>query len=179
MKSTPFKSTLLKLLVFIKNVSFVAFSFLLFSCSPEDDGIYFEHSTNEIVLTKTTYSEMESEILRLVNAHRKSINLSKLDLMEAISSEANEHTSYMISEGQASHDNFSQRAQNLITYSNAKAVGENVAYGYTTPHGVVNGWLDSASHRKVIENPNFTYFGVSMKSDSKGKNYFTHIFISK
>ena len=177
------KSTILKLFVLIKIVSFGAFSLLLFSllfsCSPEEDGIYFDQSSSEVAVAKTTYSEMELEILSLVNDHRKSMNLSKLNLLEAISSVASGHTNYMISEGTASHDNFPERAQNLITNSNAKTVGENVAYGYGTPQGVVNGWLNSDSHRKIIENPNYSYFGVSTKSDSNGKNYFTHIFISK
>ena len=89
-KSTLFKSTLFKVFVLLKIVSFVVFSFLVFSCAPEDDGIYFDQSMTEESLHKATYSKMESEILRLVNTHRKSINLSELSLLNTISGVAAE-----------------------------------------------------------------------------------------
>ncbi len=178
-KSTLFKSTLFKLFLLFKILSFVVFSFLMLSCSPEDDGIYFEQSAMEIPVSKVSYSDMELDILDLVNAYRKSKKLSELKLLNVISSVADGHTNYMISEGQASHDNFSQRSQDLITNANAKTVGENVAYGFSSAQGVFNGWLNSSGHTRIIENPEYTHFGISTDSDTEGRNYFTHIFISK
>lgn len=178
-KSTLFKSTLFKLFVVFKILSFVVFSFLMLSCSPEDDGIYFEQSTNDVVVSKVSYSEMELDILSLVNAHRASLNLSELTQLNVISGVANGHTNYMITAGQASHDNFPERVQNLKTNANAKTVGENVAYGFSTAQGVVNGWLNSSGHKKIIEDSSYTHFGISTDSDTEGRNYFTHIFISK
>ena len=178
-KSTLFKSTLFKLFVIAKILSFVVFSFLMLSCSPEDDGIYFEQSANEVLVSKVSYSEMELDILDLVNIHRKSRNLSELIRLNVISSVAYGHTEYMINEGQASHDNFPQRSQNLKTNADAKTVGENVAFGFSTAQGVVNSWLKSSGHKKIIEDSNYTHFGISTDSDNEGRNYFTHIFISK
>jgi uncharacterized protein YkwD len=85
----------------------------------------------------------------------------------------------MVITGEISHANFSDRAQNLITNAKAKTVSENVAYGYISAQAVVNGWINSDSHRAIIENPDLTHFGISTKSDKEGKNYFTHIFIKK
>ena len=85
----------------------------------------------------------------------------------------------MIETGTVSHDNFSKRSQTLMDQADAIAVGENVAYGYSSAQGVVNGWLNSSSHRKVIENPNYTHFGISTEVNTENRNYFTHIFIKK
>lgn len=177
-KLIPSKSAFFKLYL-IKLLSFVLAGCTIASCSPEDDGIYFEQSTNDVVVSKVSYSDMESEILVLVNAHRKSLNLSELEHLNVISGVANGHTNYMIAAGQASHDNFPERVQNLKTNANAKTVGENVAYGFSTAQGVVNGWLNSSGHKKIIEDSSYTHFGISTDSNSEGRNYFTHIFISK
>ena len=85
----------------------------------------------------------------------------------------------MISTGTVSHDNFESRAQALITNANAKKVSENVAYGYGTAQGVVNAWLNSPDHKKAIDDPKNTHFGISTECNSEGRNYFTQIFIQK
>ena len=151
----------------------------LFSCSPEDDGIFFNETSEVINEAKVSYSEIETEILNLVNDHRNSIGLSNLTTLTLISGVADGHTEYMIEAGAVSHDNFSKRAQALMDQADAITVGENVAYGYSSAQGVVNGWLNSSSHRKIIENPNYTHFGISTQVNNENRNYFTHIFIKK
>lgn len=162
----------------LKTLSLVLFCSILFSCSKEDDGIYF-NETSEVVTAKVSYSEIETEILDLVNDHRKSMGLSTLIPLNIISSVAEGHTNYMIEIGEANHDNFAQRSQNLIDNANAKSVAENVAYGFNTAQGVVNGWLNSEDHRKIIENQSYTHFGISTDSNTNEKKYFTHIFIKR
>ncbi|MDP3313428.1 CAP domain-containing protein [Lutibacter sp.] len=159
-------------------LSFILISSFMVSCSKEDDEIYFSKA-NEVVVEKNSYSPLETEILNLINNHRKTLNLSTLNTLNFVSGVANGHTNYMISKGEVNHDNFSQRSQTLITMTNAKNVGENVAFGYNSAQGVVNGWLNSSSHKSIIENPSFTHFGISTESDGQGRNYFTHLFISK
>ncbi len=151
----------------------------LFSCSPEDDGIFFNETSEIVNVAKVSYSSIETEILNLVNDHRSSIGLSNLNALTIISGVADGHTDYMIETGTVSHDNFSKRSQTLMDQADAIAVGENVAYGYSSAQGVVNGWLNSSSHRKVIENPNYTHFGISTEVNTENRNYFTHIFIKK
>lgn len=53
-----------------------------------------------------------------------------------------------------------------------------MAYGFETAQGVVNAWVKSDAHRKAMEGE-ATHFGISVKRDTKGKNYFTNIFMSK
>ncbi len=151
---------------------------LLFSCAKEEDGVYFNENS-EVTNAKVNYTAMESEIVSLVNAHRTSLGLNTLNTLNIVSGVADGHTDYMIEVGQISHDNFAQRAQTLMTEAGAKTVGENVAYGFSTAEGVVKGWLNSDGHRKIIENPDYTHFGISMETSADNRNYFTNIFIKK
>lgn len=153
-------------------------AFLLFSCSQEDDGVYFDESS-EIISPSVTYSEIEIEILDLVNEHRLEMGLNELKELNIVSGVADEHTDYMISIGSVNHDNFDVRAGKLMSSAKAKSISENVAYGYKTAQGVVDGWLNSESHRRAIEDSKKTHFGISIESNSQGKYYFTQIFIQK
>jgi len=164
----------------LKLVSLFLISTFLFSCAKEDDGIYFNPSSEVVTLNKvSTYSTIETEILNLVNEHRKNMGLSELVTLNIVSSVAKGHTDYMVETGTVNHDNFSQRAQTLMDNANAKSVGENVAYGFSSAQGVLNGWLNSDEHRKILENPAYTHFGISTEANSEGRNYFTQIFIKQ
>ena len=156
----------------------VFLSVVLFSCAKEDDGIYL-NQTAEVVNKNVSYSKIENDILNLVNEHRTSIGLGTLTKMDLVSGVADGHTEYMVKNGTISHDNFDERAQELMDNAGAKSVGENVAYGYTTAESVVKGWLNSPEHKAIIENPNFTHFGISTEANSDGRNFFTQMFIKK
>lgn len=162
-----------------KIICLLILSISLFSCSNDDDGIYFNESAEVVTTDATEYSNLELEILDLVNAHRESIGLSSLKPLDIVSNVAEGHTNYMIENGEISHDNFPTRYENLIKNANAKAVGENVAYGYGSAQGVVNGWLNSSGHKAVIENLKYTHFGISTESNPEGRNFFTQMFIQK
>ena len=79
---------------------------------------------------------------------------------------------------EVSHDNFYLRSNSLKNNPGATKVGENVAYGYSSAQSVVNAWLNSESHREIIEG-DFTNFDVSAEKDPNGKWYFTNMFIKK
>ena len=156
----------------------VILSAILFSCSKEDDGIYYNENS-EAFNKAATYSVIDLEIMTLVNEYRQSKGLNTLSKLDVISNVAEGHTSYMVETGAVNHNNFNERAQNLMDNAGAKSVGENVAYGYNTAQGVVNGWLNSETHRKIIESTSYTHFGISTESDAEGRNYFTQMFIKK
>ena len=151
-------------------------STFLFSCSTDDSEEINISSNNDIALS---YTNIEYEIINLINDHRASMNLQKLDVYNIVSSEAITHTDYMVQTGDVSHANFGVRHQNLVTYASAKSVAENVAYGYSSAEAVVNAWLNSDGHRHNIESASFTDFGISTKRNNEGKYYFTNIFIKK
>lgn len=159
----------------IKFSAFLFLSFLIVSCTQDDNGIYLNNTDDTII----SYSYLEYEIFELVNEHRAEIGLNQLNILNIISKEALPHTDYMLQKGLPSHDNFGIRHLNLINNANAISVAENVAYGYQTAEAVVNAWLNSESHRSIIENDGFTDFGISTKANQDGRNYFTHIFIKR
>ncbi|TDN82406.1 hypothetical protein DET49_12459 [Salegentibacter sp. 24] len=144
--------------------------------SIEEEVNSYNHIAEEKI--NFDYSEIESSILDLVNEHRESLGLSSLKPIAEISVEAESHNYYMLEIGKVSHDNFGIRYENLVKTVGAKAVSENVGYGYRTAEAVVNAWLNSDGHRKNIEG-NHSHFGVSVVDDEEGRNYFTNIFIRR
>ena len=166
------------------------FSFVLFSCSQEQDGIYFDETstTPEVDETSTSattaddtssYSTMESEIIELVNEHRLSVGIPALKALTIVSTVADGHTKYMVETGDVGHAKFAERAEYLVKNAAAISVGENVAYGYHSAEAVMNGWLGSDGHRTNIENSKYTHIGIATESNSEGRLYFTQIFIKK
>lgn len=164
MKHTPLKLALILLV-----------SVIFTSCSKEDNGIYIDEFNQKNI----EYSAIELDILNLVNIHRESIGQEALIPMAIISSTASTHTEYMIAVGSVNHDNFASRQEKLVSQAGAKSVGENVAYGYKTAETVVNAWLESPTHRALIENMNYTHFGISTEASETGSNYFTQMFIKR
>lgn len=148
-------------------------------CTNDSELEVYKSSAVENKTAIVLNSQIETELFKLVNNYRVENNLSSLVPLNIISNIADHHTSYMIETGQVSHDNFSNRVLKLKKDVNAKSVSENVAYGYNSAQAVFNGWLKSPSHKRIIEIVSHTHFGLSIKTDSEGRNYFTQIFIQK
>lgn len=124
------------------------------------------------------YSSIEMEVLELVNAYRTEQGLSELAYLDEGSVQAASHNAHMIEKNEVCHDFFGSRYQALVSSVNAKAVSENVAFGYRTADAVVNAWIKSDGHRKNMEGDH-THFGISVKEGNDGKSYFTNIFVKK
>lgn len=149
------------------------------SCS-KDEIEQNEAVTYEIDLSivQKNDTKMSEEIMVLVNSHRASIGLTPLIMDQAYASAyAVDHTDYMISLSQINHDNFHIRSEALKSRG-AVRVGENVAYGYDNAESVVNGWLNSPSHREIIEG-NFTHSGFGVFQNDQGRYFFTQLFYLK
>lgn len=149
---------------------FLLFAFL--SCSPE------EISPTEKEEIKFTYSVLELEILGKINAYRNSKGLNELEILDEISRQARLHNEHMLKAGEVCHHNFGGRYQILVRQVRAKAMGENVGFGFRNPEALVKAWLKSKGHRKVIEQSN-SHFGISAIGEEKEKVYFTLILIRK
>lgn len=149
---------------------------LTFSCSTDSIDDNVSAITTDLVVPQA--KTIEIEILELINDHRLSSGLSPLKNMDVIKSQAYSHTDYMVDNDVVSHDNFYQRKNFLMNTAGAKAVSENVAYGFTSAQSVVNAWLNSEGHKDNIEG-NFTNFDISAEQNAEGKWYYTNIFIKK
>lgn len=147
------------------------------SCSsdPIDDKAANMSTANLVVpQTKT----IEIEIMELINDYRLSKGLNPLNNVGIIKAQAFNHTEYMITYNNVSHDNFNQRKLFLESSLGASNVSENVAYGFTSAQTVVNAWLNSSNHKANIEG-NFTDFDLSADQNADGDWYYTNIFVKK
>lgn len=152
---------------------------LFTSCSKDEldqnDAINYEIDLSIVVKNDVQMSE---EILSLVNDYRVSVGLNPLIMDQAYASAyAVDHTDYMISLSQINHHNFHFRSEGLKSRG-AVRVGENVAYGYDDAESVVNGWLNSPSHREIIEG-DYTHSGFGVFQNTQGRYFFTQLFYLK
>lgn len=154
----------------------VLLAVLSFSCSTDSMDESAEALNKSFIVPKD--KSIEIEILELINNHRLSMGLNPLQDMDVIKSQAYSHTEHMVIENEVSHDNFYVRSNYLKANAGAKAVSENVAYGYTKAESVVDAWLRSESHKMNIEG-DFTNFDVSAEQNEEGNWFYTNIFIKK
>ena len=148
----------------------MAVFFLLLATSCSKDSV-----EPEVVPSSQNLKAIEAELLDIVNDHRSSMGFAPLEYSAVAYDFASVHTDYMISQGGLSHDNFTARASDIASETNAEAVAENVAKDYSSAVEAFEGWLNSASHRKTIEG-NFTHTGISVKKDVQGNYYYTQLF---
>ncbi|WP_108424783.1 CAP domain-containing protein [Flagellimonas amoyensis] len=149
----------------------ILLSFVLFLTSCSTSSL-----EDELVLSpENLSSNIELEILDLVNAYRSSKGLNTLEFDDIAYDYAEQHTEEMISAGHISHDNFNIRSSNLAQEARANYVSENVGKSYTSAAAIVQAWIKSDTHRKVMEG-DFLYTAVSVKADGSGTLYFTQLF---
>jgi hypothetical protein len=123
----------------------------------------------------------EAEVLALTNAHRTSLGLGSLAPSKSLTAAATWKAAHMARYEYMAHDDpappidrtWDQRIRDCGYSSGA---GENIAYGYGTPQAVFEGWLNSAGHRRNIENPTYKVIGVGAAVPSSGTPYWAQIF---
>jgi uncharacterized protein YkwD len=148
---------------------------LLTSCSSDAESV---ESTAVETAKSYTHNATELELLDLVNAYRVENGLNALQIIQHISYKSEEHNNYMITTNTVSHDNFSSRKANLEQVVGAVRVGENVAYGFSTPQATLNAWIASEGHRVNLLG-NYTHYGLSIRENADGRKYYTNIFVKK
>jgi uncharacterized protein YkwD len=120
---------------------------------------------------------MSTEILRLVNQHRRAIGRPPLQANSFISSVALGHSRDMLA-GRTpfGHDGFRDRVNRIRKKLGPLHVAaENVASGPMSAREVVDGWLHSPGHRRNIEG-DFKLTGIGLAFGHNGNIFFTQIF---
>lgn len=162
----------------LKTVLLCAFVFTLNSCSSDSEDAAAP-AKHENTVVDYNYSELELTTAQLINDYRVSQGLNALELINYVSVKSEEHNEYMILNQVVNHDQFDERAHDIMANLGAVKVNENIAYNYQQPSGALNAWLNSPGHKANIEG-NFTHFGISVTIDENtGKKYYTNIFIKK
>ncbi|NND15548.1 MAG: CAP domain-containing protein [Eudoraea sp.] len=119
--------------------------------------------------------EVEHELLGIVNAYRNTLGQGDLSFSAVAYEHANDHNDYMVSTGTLSHHNFTLRASQISSETNAEFVAENVAKGYSTAAAAFQNWLDSPNHKSTLED-DFTHTAISVKVDDNGTYFYTQLF---
>lgn len=131
------------------------------------------------ILNEKKDTLMPQEILVYVNQYRASRGLPPLKMNKSMS-----HAAFLHSHDMATHRigfghvGFNKRIKKLFTtIKDCHGGAENVAYNYKDAKNVVKNWLTSPGHRRnIIGHYNLT--GIGIARDSKGKIYFTQIFLN-
>ena len=135
----------------MKNTKFILFALVfssLISCSSDSESV-----SPTVTETQKSYSHdaTELELLDLINTYRVDNNLNPLEIIEHISYKSEEHDNYMIATNSVNHDGFTERKTNLQKVLGAIRVGENVAFGFSSPQSALNAWVASAGHKANLE----------------------------
>ncbi|MBO8187534.1 CAP domain-containing protein [Streptomyces spirodelae] len=109
-------------------------------------------------------SGLQGQIVELVNKERAKAGCKPVTVdarltkaAEAHSEDMAEHSnmSHTGSDGSSPDERIERAGYSWSTY------GENVAYGYSSPESVMEGWMNSSGHRANILNCDFKEIGVS------------------
>lgn len=122
-------------------------------------------------------SDLELEILQLINQHRSTLNLPPLTFHPSIQESSIQHSTNMAKEVVPfGHDGFADRANSLVEQLQGSSAAENVAMGQRSAKEVVQSWLNSSGHRNNIEG-DFNLTGISAVKNQEGEQVYTQLFI--
>ncbi|MEM9770561.1 MAG: CAP domain-containing protein [Cyanobacteria bacterium P01_D01_bin.73] len=130
------------------------------------------------------YGAFEQQVLSLVNDARSAQGLSPLSHDPLLGQVAEAHSADMLARDFFAHTNPSNETagDRIRAAGFSGRTGENIAAAFSTPSGVVTGWLNSSGHRANILSPNFTKIGLGhvFSSNDPGnvtaRHYWTQAF---
>ncbi|MEV7556842.1 CAP domain-containing protein [Streptomyces sp. NPDC089795] len=117
-----------------------------------------------------------AQVLALVNQERAAAGCSAVSLNAKLTKAAQDHSADMAAHSNMSHtgsDGSDPGARITRAGYTWSTYGENVAYGYSTPEKVMEGWMNSQGHRENILNCSFKEIGIGLAQPG---NYWTQDF---
>ncbi len=124
--------------------------------------------------TSTASTSFSGQVIKLTNKERAKSGCKALKSNSLLKSAAQKHSADMAKKDYFSHTGkdgrspFDRMTDAGYSFS---AAAENIAAGQRTPADVVEGWMNSAGHRKNILNCTYTEIGVGY---AKGGSYGTY-----
>lgn len=113
-------------------------------------------------------------VLALVNAARKEAGVGPLATHPLLAAAAHRRALDMAAAGVLSHDGWS--ATIGATGYRARILGENIAYGYSSPDSVTAAWMASSGHRANIQRAAFAETGIGCVRDRSGRHWWAQNF---
>ncbi|MGV9917237.1 CAP domain-containing protein [Streptomyces cellulosae] len=112
-----------------------------------------------------TASGAVARVVELVNQERAEAGCAPVTANSTLTTAAQRHSEDMASTGTMSHtgSDGSDPGERITRAGYAwSTYGENVAYGYSTPEQVMQGWMTSPGHKANILNCSFKEIGVGL-----------------
>lgn len=117
------------------------------------------------------------QIIDITNQERASRGLGALRGNDRLHQAAQAYAEFMAAADKLSHSldgNVWDRIEHVgYAYSTC---GENIAWNYSSPTQVMQGWMDSAGHRANILNNAFREIGVGIAVNARGEKYHCQVF---
>lgn len=127
----------------------------------------------------TTYAQQAQDVLTLVNNERRAQGLSELQLDPTLTQAANTRAKEIVESFSHTRPDGSScfTAVDQLGYS-YRALGENIAAGYTSASDVMSGWMNSPGHRQNILTSYYGKLGVGYYEDPSQpyRYYWVQIF---
>lgn len=126
-------------------------------------------------------SEMESQMVDLVNQERAKNNLSQLEVDINLREVARLKSKDLARDVYFAHESpvYGSPFEMMQTYGiDFTQAGENLA-GHQSVEEAHEGLMNSESHRDNILKPDFTHIGIGVKESEKFRYIFTQMFITK
>ncbi|MEU2392277.1 CAP domain-containing protein [Streptomyces sp. NPDC007369] len=117
-----------------------------------------------------------AEVLALVNQERAAVGCPALTLNAKLTAAAQSHSQDMAAHANMSHtgSDGSDPGQRITRAGYTwRTYGENVAYGYSTPAAVMEGWMNSPGHKRNILDCSFKEIGIGY---AQPNHYWTQDF---
>lgn len=134
-------------------------------------------TTTESIPVVVDLGAFRDEVIRLVNEERAKEGLPALSKRDDISEYAELRATEIASKFAHERPDGSDPLDYVMELPDVWSAGENIAAGYATPEGVMNGWMNSDGHRSNILGQNYGSIGVGC-CRSNGRTYWVQIFTS-
>ncbi len=125
-----------------------------------------------------------AEVIALVNQERVLRGMNPLTLNERLSTEAADYACTMIEDDFFGHDHPETGDSFVDRHAESEfrcfPAGENLATGHTSAEMVVEDWMNSDDHRKIILNDVYQEMGLGLRRDSAdGRLFWVQFFIGE
>ncbi len=125
-----------------------------------------------------------AEVIALVNQERVLRGMNPLTLNKRLSTEAADYACTMIEDDFFGHDHPETGDSFVDRHAESEfrcfPAGENLATGHTSAEMVVEDWMNSDDHRKIILNDVYQEMGLGLRRDSAdGRLFWVQFFIGE
>lgn len=142
-----------------------------------------EGTTTVVTTTQSSpsqVSDMAKQIFEIVNQKRKDAGKSGYILDEKLCEIANMRAKELVTKFSHTRPNGKKYNSALDEYSYSyQAVGENIAYGYSSASAVMNKWMSSAPHKaNILDSNNVGYSRIGIGYyNNNGTKYYVQMFV--